>query len=91
MLAAVEKEILGTLGPLGEDQTAYPIYGLEASLTYTTACVRENFRINPVFTMPLWRRVNYPAGVGVGGYHIPHGVSFPFPSCSESEIITNYS
>lgn len=73
----VYEEIHATLGPLPKDQTAYPITGLEASLDYTMACVRENFRLSPVFTMPLWRRVGYPTGVDIGEHHIPHGVGFP--------------
>ncbi|PLB42242.1 cytochrome P450 [Aspergillus candidus] len=69
------EEIHTVLGPLREDQIAYPITGLEASLRYTMACVRENFRLNPVFTMPLWRRVGYPTGVDIGEHHIPHDTS----------------
>lgn len=42
---------------------------------YTMACVKENFRLNPVFTMPLWRRVGFPGGVDIGKHHIPQGVS----------------
>ena len=70
------REIFDTLGPLSDDQIAYPIQGLETSLSYTMACVRENFRMNPVFTMPLWRRVGYPSGVNIGDHHVPEGVSF---------------
>lgn len=78
------EEIHTVLGPLREDQIAYPITGLEASLRYTMACVRENFRLNPVFTMPLWRRVGYPTGVDIGEHHIPHDVSSsrPIPEAS---------
>jgi benzoate 4-monooxygenase len=76
MLAATTKEIHDSLGPLGIDQISYPIQGLEASLEYTMACVRENFRLNPVFTMPLWRRVGFTGGVNIGKHHIPQGVSF---------------
>lgn len=75
MLAAVQKEIQTSLGPLGDNQISYPIQGLEASLQYTMACVRENFRLNPVFTMPLWRRVEYPGGINIGDHYIPQGVS----------------
>ncbi|KAJ0420507.1 cytochrome P450 [Aspergillus carlsbadensis] len=71
----VYREINQTLDPLREDQIAYPITGLEASLGFTMACVRENFRLNPVFTMPLWRRVGYPTGVEIGQHHIPYGTS----------------
>ncbi|KAF9888040.1 hypothetical protein FE257_009304 [Aspergillus nanangensis] len=71
----VQDEIQEVLGPLSTEKKAYPIQGLEASLPYTMACVRENFRMNPVFTMPLWRRVNSPAGVQIGNVHIPHGTN----------------
>lgn len=82
IMRAVQREITSTLGRLREDQVAYPIQGLEASIKYTMACVRENFRINPVFTMPLWRRVGYPAGVEISNSHIPYGVSiFANPLC----------
>jgi hypothetical protein len=40
------------------------------------ACVRENFRMNPVFSMNLWRRV-LGESLQVGEYSIPHGVSSP--------------
>lgn len=71
----VYEEIQAVLGPLPGDRTAYPITGIEASLGYTMACVRENFRLNPVFTMPLWRRVGHAGGVQIGKHHIPHDVS----------------
>ncbi|KAL4998431.1 cytochrome P450 [Aspergillus recurvatus] len=71
----VQAEIESTLGPLNKDQVSYPIAGLESSLKYTMACVRENFRVNPVFTMPLWRRVGYPGGLEIAGHHIPHGTN----------------
>ncbi|RDW65769.1 putative Cytochrome P450 [Aspergillus mulundensis] len=75
IMRKVQAEIESTLGPLAKDQTSYPIAGLEASLKYTMACVRENFRINPVFTMPLWRKVGYPAGLDIGEHHIPYGTN----------------
>ncbi|CAI7588424.1 unnamed protein product [Penicillium pancosmium] len=71
LLAATTKEIQDSLGPLGVGQIFYPIKGLEASLMYTMACAKENFRLNPVFTMPLWRRVGLPGGVDIGKHHIP--------------------
>ncbi|ODM19222.1 hypothetical protein SI65_05839 [Aspergillus cristatus] len=74
-LAAVVDEIESTLPPLADDQIAYPIQGLESSLSYLMACVRENFPINPVFTMPLWRRVGRPGGLEIGKYHIPYGTN----------------
>ncbi|KAL4790966.1 cytochrome P450 [Aspergillus venezuelensis] len=75
ILEKVQDEILATLGSLPSDRTSYPISGLEASLPYTMACVRENFRINPVFTMPLWRKVGYPGGLEIGQHHIPQGTN----------------
>ncbi|KAL1860965.1 hypothetical protein Plec18167_003752 [Paecilomyces lecythidis] len=75
ILEKVKDEVSGTLGPLPPDQIAYKIQGLEASLPYTMACVRENFRLNPVFTMPLWRRVHYPQGLQFGEFDIPRGTN----------------
>lgn len=54
---------------------AYSVSQVETSLPYLRQCVRENFRITPVFTMPLARRVMNPDGVVIGGEHIPQGVS----------------
>ncbi|KAK6197122.1 hypothetical protein LQW54_010917 [Pestalotiopsis sp. IQ-011] len=48
-----------------------PIEGLEATLPYTMACINENFRINPVFTMPLPREVMAPEGADIDGHIIP--------------------
>ncbi|KAI4596307.1 hypothetical protein KJ359_005436 [Pestalotiopsis sp. 9143b] len=48
-----------------------PIEGLEARLPYTMACINENFRINPVFTMPLPREVMAPEGANIDGYIVP--------------------
>lgn len=73
----VQREILTTLGPLQDGQVSYPIAGLESSLRYTMACLRETFRISPVFTMPLWRQIDSPVGIQIGQYHIPQGVSSP--------------
>lgn len=69
-------EIESTLPPLSDDQIAYPIQGLESSLIYLMACVRENFRISPVLTMPLWRRVGRPDGLEVKDYYAPDGIGF---------------
>ncbi|KAL3459361.1 cytochrome P450 [Aspergillus heterothallicus] len=75
MLARVQAEIDDKLGPLREGQISYPITGLEASLPYTMACVRENFRMNPVFSMPLWRTVRHPGGVDIAGGNVPYGTN----------------
>ncbi|KAL4749004.1 hypothetical protein BDW72DRAFT_205134 [Aspergillus terricola var. indicus] len=71
IMRKVQTEIESTLGPLKKDQTSYSIAGLESTLKYTMACVRENFRMNPVFTMPLWRRVGYSHVLEIDGHHIP--------------------
>ncbi|KAJ5774601.1 Cytochrome P450 E-class group I [Penicillium paradoxum] len=73
--AAVAAEISSILQPLQNEDIAYPIRGLEASLPYTMACVRENFRMNPVFTMPLWRCVGSPGGTKIGEFDVPYGTS----------------
>jgi benzoate 4-monooxygenase len=75
ILKKVEREISETCGPLGQDQISYPIGGLEATLQYTMACISENFRMNPVFTMNLWRRVHSREGAVIAGHHVPYGVS----------------
>ncbi|CAK7201023.1 hypothetical protein SEUCBS139899_003724 [Sporothrix eucalyptigena] len=56
-------------------RAAYSVTEAEASLPYLKLCVRENFRLTPVFTMPLARRVMAPEGVVVGGQHFPQGTS----------------
>jgi benzoate 4-monooxygenase len=48
--------------------------GLEQQLPYMTACLRESFRITPVFTMPLPRKVMQPEGMEIDGLHVPAGV-----------------
>ncbi|CVL13713.1 related to cytochrome P450 CYP3/CYP5/CYP6/CYP9 subfamilies [Fusarium proliferatum] len=44
---------------------------LEKDLPYTRACIQENFRINPVFTMPLPRKIMAPGGFVIQGLQIP--------------------
>ncbi|EXK86379.1 hypothetical protein FOQG_09651 [Fusarium oxysporum f. sp. raphani 54005] len=44
---------------------------LEKDLPYTRACIHENFRINPVFTMPLPRKIMNPGGLVIQGCQIP--------------------
>lgn len=56
-------------------QLAYPASDVEASLPYLRQCIRENFRINPVFSFPLERKVMAREGVVISGRHIPQGVS----------------
>lgn len=57
------------------EQGAYPYTGLEAKLPYMTACMRENFRHTPVFTMPLTRQVMSQGGTVIAGTEVPAGVS----------------
>lgn len=80
VLDQVQQELSSILEPLQQDQIAYPIRGLEASLPFTMACIRESFRINPVFTMPLWRQVHSPGGADIANIHVPHGVSAMYSS-----------
>ena len=74
--AKLSEEILKSVAlPEGND-AALPAYtGLEAQLPYAVACIRESFRVAPVFTMPLPRTVVEPAGMEVSGVHVPAGVS----------------
>lgn len=75
IMAKCVAEIDSQLPPLSEEMPAYSVTDVEASLPYLRMCVRENFRITPVFTMPLARRVVAPKGVMIAGEHIKQGVS----------------
>jgi cytochrome P450 len=68
-------EIDANLPNLEPDQPAYSVTVVESSLPYLRNCVKENFRITPVFTMPLARRVLAPEGITIAGQHITKGVS----------------
>jgi cytochrome P450 len=68
-------EVDANLPPLEMGQEAYPVTLAEASLPYLRNCIKENFRVTPVFTMPLARRVMGPEGLVIAGKHIPQGVS----------------
>lgn len=68
-------EIDANLPALRPDEPAYSVSDVESSLPYLRQCVRENFRITPVFTMPLARRVMAPEGITIAGRHIQQGVS----------------
>lgn len=57
------------------DNGAYSFPGLEKMLPFMTACIRENFRHMPVFTMPLTRTVMDHAGLVIDEERIPRGVS----------------
>ena len=67
-------EIDTSLPSLESGQSAHSIATLEASLPYLRQCIRENFRITPVFTMPLARRVTTPEGITIADRHIKQGV-----------------
>ncbi|KAH7130960.1 putative benzoate 4-monooxygenase cytochrome P450 [Dactylonectria macrodidyma] len=75
ILAKCVSEIDSNLTPLDADQPAYSVTEAETSLPYLRQCVRENFRLTPVFTMPLARRVVAPEGVVIAGRHIKQGTS----------------
>lgn len=47
---------------------------VEQNLSYLRNCVKENFRITPVFTMPLARKVT--EGTFLDGQLIPAGVGY---------------
>ncbi|KJX97047.1 cytochrome p450 monooxygenase like protein [Zymoseptoria brevis] len=73
IMARLVSELDSKLDPLGQStgRRTHAITGLEDSLPYLMACVRENFRMTPVFTMPLWRRVTASEGLAVGNTVIP--------------------
>ncbi|KAF4339548.1 cytochrome P450 monooxygenase [Fusarium beomiforme] len=59
------------------DQTSQviPYQDLEKDLPYTMACIYENFRINPVFTMPLPRKITTPGGFTIHECQIPQNTT----------------
>ncbi|KAF2020168.1 putative benzoate 4-monooxygenase cytochrome P450 [Aaosphaeria arxii CBS 175.79] len=69
------KEIDARFHTLEDSQSAYSIAQVEGSLSFLRKCVKENFRITPVFTMPLERRVTAAEGVSISGHHFPQGTS----------------
>ena len=80
-MAKCVEEIDAKLPPLSEEVPAYSVTDVETHLPYLRQCVRENFRVTPVFTMPLARRVMAPEGVMIAGEHIKQGVRRPvFPN-----------
>lgn len=74
-LARCVAEIDTSLPVLQSSESAYSFSMAEASLPYLRNCMKENFRVTPVFTMPLARRVMMPGGTSIAGNHIPQGVS----------------
>lgn len=71
--AEIDKELSGVT------EDTVPLKGLEAKLPYTMACVNENFRMNPVFSMPLPRKVIAEEGHVIDGRVIPGGVRSLLP------------
>ena len=73
-------EELARFMPLGDQENrcgSIPAFsGLEQQLPYMTSCVREAFRVSPVFTMPLPRKIVEYGGMEIDGYHVPQGVSY---------------
>lgn len=69
------KEVVDVLPTNSFEQTLPAYSGLEAQLPFATVCIRENFRVTPIFTMPLPRTVTQPDGVMIDGLRIPQGVS----------------
>ncbi|KAM5384641.1 hypothetical protein ACJZ2D_001386 [Fusarium nematophilum] len=73
-LSIHEKIISEVDAKLGHvSQAIVPVDDLERILPYTMACLNENFRINPVFTMPLERKVVATEGFEIEGYLVPKG------------------
>ena len=68
-------EVSANLESLMAGQAAYPITQLEALLPFLRSCMKENYRLTPVFTMPLARRVTAVEGVTIAGQHFKQGVS----------------
>lgn len=74
-LQQIVSELDQALPDLGPEQDSYPFSTLEGSLPFTRNCIKENFRLTPVFTMPLARRITQPQGIVIAGRHLPQGVS----------------
>jgi cytochrome P450 len=74
-LAQCVKEVDTNLDRLSDEQPAYSVTQVETSLPLLRKCIKENFRITPVFTLPLERRITAPEGITISGRHIKQGVS----------------
>lgn len=74
-MAKCVSEVDNSLERLPPNKPAYSVAEVESSLSYLKVCMRENFRITPVFTMPLARRIIAPEGIVIAGRHIKQGVS----------------
>ena len=77
VLAKVTAEICANVPRYTSDDDIISYAGLEAKLPYTTACIRENYRMSAVFAIPLPRTVTNPDGVVIDGVTVPKGVSEP--------------
>ncbi|KAJ5717816.1 hypothetical protein N7488_003462 [Penicillium malachiteum] len=75
LMAQCVAEIDANLPVLKAHESAYSVTVAEQSLPYLRNCMKENFRITPVFTMPLARRVMAPGGTSIAGSHIPYKTS----------------
>ncbi|OAL05594.1 cytochrome P450 [Phaeosphaeriaceae sp. SRC1lsM3a] len=75
IMARCVAEIDEQLPLLSDGRPAFSFAEVENSVPYLRQCIKENFRITPVFTMPLARRVVAPEGVIIGGENIPRGTS----------------
>jgi cytochrome P450 len=76
-MAKLIDELDSTLGhpsSKNPNRQTHAIANLEDSLPYLMACVNENFRMTPVFTMQLWRRVTRSEGLAVGNTVLPQNV-----------------
>ncbi|KAF2993660.1 hypothetical protein E8E13_000303 [Curvularia kusanoi] len=82
IMQKVLQELDSKLDGHGTKSYPYPIAGLEDRLPYTMACIQENFRINPVFTMPLPREVTAAEGMSIDGHSIPKGYLALIMSCT---------
>lgn len=67
------EEIDSELPPLGQDQAAYSINGLEEKLDFVNAAIRETHRKDPVGTFNMPRTVP-EEGIKIAGYSVPIGV-----------------
>lgn len=70
---------------LRETSVPYTMSLLEKNLPYEMACVRENFRMSPVFTMSLPRVVTETRGLDIDGFHVPSKV------CAYDKIMSVFS
>jgi cytochrome P450 len=70
LVAELDRE----LALMSESSVPYKINHLEKNLAYEMACVRESFRMSPVFTMSLPRIVTEPHGLDIDGFHVPFKV-----------------